>query len=370
VHQVSDNHYIVVSANPLTRPLKTYNLEAYDRITPALQFQAFVQETAFGHGFSQPLSASAFASYRLTPALPHSFLQLSDVQYYQSLLARPSTFRYRPSGPVYYYEDPSHDFIPDHPNTVSNSVVGRLPPSARPPAAQFSVALVVRRYRQRADAAAVARRRELSQGVLQGRRRQPHDQDPDDAWPTGRVATAICTLPEPLDKQRQWFSLPHHVDTTVASIAHQGLRPAGHDPGDYQNINTSDFYGAQQSSRTPGPVVLRLLYGQELALIAQLPRFRHDPLVHPTVDSCALASGRTVADNDAREPRLPQAQPGGLQLVGDGLGFVNYGFSPYSSTSTSLPFHAGARLDVSRSYFFNFGGFERWAPQFSVQIEK
>jgi hypothetical protein len=27
-------------------------------------------------------------------------------------------------------------------------------------------------------------------------------------------------------------------------------------------------------------------------------------------------------------------------------------------------------IDVERSYFFNFGGFERWTPQFSVQVEK
>jgi hypothetical protein len=73
-----------------------------------------------------------------------------------------------------------------------------------------------------------------------------------------------------------------------------------------------------------------------------------------------------------REDRdFPRPLPGTLQLVGDGLGFVNYGFSPYElDLDARFRFTRVLLIDVSRSYFFNFGGFERWAPQFSVQIEK
>jgi hypothetical protein len=370
VHQVSDNHYIVVSANTLTRPLKTYNLEAYDRITPALQFQAFVQETAFGHGFSQPLSATAFASYRLTQALPHSFLQLSDVQYYQSLLARPSTFVIGPSGPVYYYEDPSHDFIPDHPNTVSLSWVGFRHPLGRLPLSfqlRSSFGASDNALTPLQSLGGVNYRKEYYKAV--------------GANLTTKTLTLLADrsgrhrdlyLTGTLDKQRQWFSLPHHVDTTVASASLTKV----FDPqvtllASYSNINTGDFYGAQQSLAYPPAASYYNYYtGQSLQLS---PAFRGFGTTRSFNQSLVFTPSQAVAALiTMREDRdFPRPLPGTLQLVGDGLGFVNYGFSPYElDLDARFRFTRVLLIDVSRSYFFNFGGFERWAPQFSVQIEK
>jgi hypothetical protein len=63
--------------------------------------------------------------------------------------------------------------------------------------------------------------------------------------------------------------------------------------------------------------------------------------------------------------------PGTIQLVGDTLGFVNFGLAPYQlDLDLRYRFNRVLVLDISRTNYFNFGGFERWSPQFSFQIEK
>jgi hypothetical protein len=50
---------------------------------------------------------------------------------------------------------------------------------------------------------------------------------------------------------------------------------------------------------------------------------------------------------------------------------VNYGQSPYEAYfDFRYRFNSVLVLDISRAYYFNFGGYEKWAPRFSFQIEK
>jgi hypothetical protein len=366
LHQVGENHYLVVAANTLTRPLKTYNLEAYDRITPGLQFTAFLQETAFGHGFSQPLSATAFASYQMTAALPHSFLQLGDVQYYQSLLARPSTM----SGGTYYYGDPSHNFVPDHPNTVSLTWVGfRHPLNGLPISFQLrsSFGATDDSLTPLQTLGGVTYTKEYYKSVginlttktftlladRSGRHRE--------LYFTGTV-----------DKQRQYFSLPHHVDTTIATVSlTKVFNPQVTLLTNYSNVNTGDFYGAQQVlAYPPGASYFDFYTGKTLILS---PGFRGFGTTRSFAQSLVWTPSQVFTSLiTMRENRdFPKPLPGALQLVGDGLGFVNYGASPEQlDLDVRYRFTRVLVIDVERSYFFNFGGFERWTPQFSVQVEK
>ena len=55
-----------------------------------------------------------------------------------------------------------------------------------------------------------------------------------------------------LDKQRESFSVPHHVDTTLSSVSLSRAFTT-HLLGvvNYQILNTGDFYGAQQNLAYP-----------------------------------------------------------------------------------------------------------------------
>jgi hypothetical protein len=371
LHQVSANSYIVVSANPLTRPLKTYNLQVYDRITPTTQFQAFVQETAFQRGFSQPLSATAFANYQLTQALPHSFLQLSDVQYYQSLLARPSTFIIGPGGvPSYYYGDPSHNFIPDHPNTVALSWIGFRHQIHDVPISfqlRSSYGATTNTFTPIQDFGGVAYTKEFykSLGINLTTKNFTLLADP-----RGRHRDLYFTAG--FDKQRQWFSLPHFIDTTIVNGSltkvfntHVTL------VANYTNVNTGDFYGARQTlAYPPGASYYNYFTGQTIEIS---PGFRGFGTTRSFAQSLVYTPSQTLSLNLTMRENddFPKPLPGTIQIVGDGLGFVNYGVTPYQfDVDVRYRFTRVLVVDISRSYFFNFAGLERWTPQFNVLIEK
>jgi len=83
--------------------------------------------------------------------------------------------------------------------------------------------------------------------------------------------------------------------------------------------------------------------------------------------SHSVTFNATLRENDD----FPRPLPGPLQLVGDGNNFVNYGQTPYEADlDLRFRFTQVLVLDISRSYYFNFAGFEGWTPQFSFQIEK
>lgn len=370
-HQVSDDHYLVASINPLTRPFKVYNLLAYDRITPGVQFQAMFQESAFQHGFSMPLSAVGFANMQLTGALPHSFLQLQDVQYYESLLARPSTFFVGSGGvKMYYYGDPSHNFVPDHPNNVTLSWIG----------ARHSVGSLPLDFQLRSSVGVV----DNSITPLQTLGGVAYDKEFDKAIGFNLTSKSLTIIPDgsgrhhdlyltaSLDKQRQWFSLPHHIDTTIAGASLTKIfNPQLTILASYTNANTGDFFGAQQAlAYPPGATYFNPITGQDILLS---PSFRGFGTTRSFVEQIVFTPSQAftavVAMRENRD--FPRPVPESIQLVGDTLGFVNFGSTPYElDLDVRYRLSRVLVLDISRSNFFNFGGFERWSPQFSFQIEK
>jgi hypothetical protein len=174
------------------------------------------------------------------------------------------------------------------------------------------------------------------------------------------------------DRQRQWYSAPHHIDSQIANVSLTKV----FDPqvvllASYTNTNTGDYYGAQQSLAYPPNAAYYNYYtGQSLKLS---PGFRglgtsrsfNQQLVF--TPSEAIAMTLTMRENDD----FPKPLPGDEQLIGDGVSFVNYGFTPYE-TDLDVRFRISRVLvvDVSRSYFYNFGGYQKFSPEFNVQIEK
>jgi len=371
LHQVSDNHYLVASVNPLTRPLKVYNLLAYDRITPTLQFQAMFQESAFQHAFSQPLSAVGFANMQLTQALPHSFLQLSDIEYFDSLLARPKTFAVGPQGAiVYFYGDPSHNFIPNHPSNVTLSWIG-----FRHPLPDLPINFQLR------SSFGVVNDSISPEETLGG---APYHRLWDKAVGINLTSKTLTLIPDKsgqrhdlyltaaYDKQRQWFSLPRHIDTTLSSVSlTKVFNPAVTVLATYQNINTGDFLGALQSQAyPPGARYFNPYTGQTVVVS---PSFRGFGTTRSFIEQLDFTPSQAVTGIvTMRENRdFPAPIAGTIQLVGDNVGFVNFGLAPYElDLDLRVRFSRVLVLDISRSNYFNFGGFERWSPQFSFQIEK
>ena len=68
---------------------------------------------------------------------------------------------------------------------------------------------------------------------------------------------------------------------------------------------------------------------------------------------------------------FPVAVPGVAQSIGNVTYFNNYGVPPYALTlDARFRINSLLTLDISRSYFFNFGGYQRWSPTFAIQVLK
>ncbi len=386
LHQFSNNAYGVVSINPLTRPLKQYNFLGAAKITPDVEVHLFLQDTSFQHGFSQPLSSTAFGSFQATAGLPHSFVQFQDLSYWDSLLARPSKYVIDASGQrSYYYGDPSHNWVPDHPTDLSLTWTGfRHQIHGLPLTFQlrsgYSVStntftapsslggVPIYQSWWKTFGANLATKQITIVGDRSGRHR--------DLYFVGSF-----------DKQRQYFSTPHHVDVTTTSlsltkvIVPQRLTALF----SYTNQNIGDFYGAQQSIAYPyGSITnasttsttINPITGQEVTGVpfptgysafdgfSTSRSFREQIVFTP---STSFAFTGTLRQN--RDFPVPIAGP--TQIVGDQVLFENYGVSPYEA-DLDLRFRVSRilSLDVGRSYFFGFGGYQRWSPQFFVQVLK
>jgi hypothetical protein len=372
-HVVSNNSYIVGSISPLTRPFKQYNLLAFDRVTPKLQGVVTFQESAFQSGFSQPLSATAVATGQLTLGLPHSYLQLTDNAYYESLLGQP------PPGfnDQLYYGDPSHNWVANHPNDLLLSWTGfRFPVYKLPVYYQLRSSFGVNHQ----DFENLPG----SLGALQTLGGVNYQTSWDKAVGVNLTTRSLTVLRDPkglrrdlyftasFDKQRQWFSVPHHIDTTVTNLSFTKLI----DPQklallvSYTNTNVGDFYGAQQTDAYPIVSYFSPVNGQ---IFPSYLAFRGFGTTRSYAQQLNFTPNQRLTVTFAmRENRdFPEPVVGPLQILGGTPYFDNYGFSPYQATlDVRFRFNQILVLDVARSYYFNFGGFERWSPSFQFQVLK
>jgi hypothetical protein len=88
-HFVWGRDYVVFSINPLTQTEKQYNLVAYKRISPKMEIRLFAQESAQQHGIYEPLIASAYSNLSYVVSLHRSSIALTGDQYNNSLINYP-----------------------------------------------------------------------------------------------------------------------------------------------------------------------------------------------------------------------------------------------------------------------------------------
>jgi len=363
-HQVSDRHYLVTSISPLTRPFKQYNFDAFDRLSPKTQIQASFQESAFQQGFKSPLSATAFSNLRFTAGLPHSYLQLTADQYWLSLLAQPPP---RING-LYYYGDPTHPWYPNHPsdaNLIWTSFANRV--FSRDPHLVFSTRVGIGFAHEgyglfSLDGASTTT---VSNHLVGFTLAAPSIALIRDAAGLHRDVFLNLTF----DKQRQWFSIPHHTDSTVAaaSLSHAFDRHFSTLLA-YTISNTGDFWGNNQPVIYPSITTYQSpVTGQIYPSWAAFDGFQTQrSLLGQLLYTPSTAFTTSVAlryNHDFPEP-IP-----GLAPQPNVLAWQNYGLTPYQLT-VDVRFRLTPILsvDFTDAYFFNFGGYQKWSPNYGIGV--
>jgi hypothetical protein len=387
LHQFSNNAYAVASINPITRPLKQYNFLGSARLSPDLQVTLFLQESAFQHAFSQPLSATALGSFQVTLGLRHSFLQFQDLSYWDSLLARPDThaFDNLNNTTVYYYGDPSHNWLPDHPSNIFFNWTGfRTQINDLPLTYQLRSSYAnetntnsavtalgnvpIYKYWWKTFGANLSTKQITLIGDKSGRHR--------DLYLVGT-----------LDKQRQYFSTPHHVDTTTTSVSlTKVIVPQKVTVlATYTNQNVGDFYGPRQDEAYPYQVIangytttptINPITGQQVPGVvvpatyssfngfATTRSFRQQLVFTPSTSFTFIGSMR---ENDD----FPKPIAGPSEEVGSQVLFQNYGVAPLQlDLNARFRVNDILTLDIGRSNYFGFGGYQRWSPQFFIQVSQ
>jgi hypothetical protein len=360
---ITDRSYVVFSANPITRPQKSYNLLAMDHLSPQVQTQLFVQENAFQHDFSRPLAASAFSQFKTTIGLRRSFVQINEDESWQSLLANPA--------PLTYYGDHNHAWIPDHGSdgqiswtSFDNHVYQHTPLMLR---LRSGMGFVHDSYNFPASFGGVN-------------------------YPTiwqhfagGTLYTPALHLKNPpfrnwyfnaiLDKQRQWYSSPHFTDTTSTSLSlsktfdkHVSAFVS------YSILNTGDFYGAQQSLAYPSQVPISPITGQSYPGYAAFNGFQTSRSLAETViwsPSNAVTLNVTWRENhDFPDPIPYLTAPLGFLQTLTATEQPDIGVSPQQLTADlRLRLRPNLLIDLGRSNYFNWGN-RRWSPQFTILISK
>lgn len=373
-HIVSDRSYVVGSVSPITRPLKEYNLLAFDRISPGLQIQTDFQETAFQHSFTQPLSATGYAAIQITGSLRQSYLQLSTQNYYDSLLGMPKPVFVDVNGvstPQYYYGDPSHNFVPDHPVNVQLSWIGYRQKLGRYLRTQVrsSVSFAHNSFTPLMTLGGV------NYNSIYGKSLGVDVATEPLVLLNDAVKRPKVYLSAIFDKQRAFYSLPHFVDTQTETISLTDvLVPRKLTAlASYTNQNTGDFYGAQQSLAYPPSEQSTYINPYTGQVVPQFASFRGFATTRSFAEQFIFTPSTDLTFNlGLRENRdFPVAVAGPPTIVGPNTAFQNYGVPPYQADlDLRYRFTPALVLEVERSYFFGFGGYERWSPQFYVQILK
>jgi hypothetical protein len=371
-HFVGQHEYAIFSANPLTKSDRFFNLAAYEKLGDRFQIQTFTQLN-INQGFPErPLSETQTTYVTMTAALPHSYLQLaSNLTNYNLLgpgqinpnnpvgagnLSHPSQMQLTATsfqnriGKLPLYEQTFVGYGFNHDSVGAQQYALPIPPSESGLQSfggttytsiwntVFGFSLFI-------------------PSVKIGNRDNPYK---------------AYFLNAAFTKQRQWNSLPHHIDntSTTLSLSRQFSRPVNSYVS-YQVQNTGDYYlqggyppcTIQLDPTKPGycPASLTAFRGvstlRTLALgtnydpnpdfNASLVYRHHDDFPIPVPDLFPLpltnVIGQPIYNSYLGQP------------PNDITGDVRFKILPHML------------LDVQRTYYFNFGNI-RWSPNFIVQV--
>lgn len=364
-HVSGKKAYAVLSVNPMTRPQKFWDLILSDQPSDTLQIRTFTQLATFQHALTQPDAAGQFTVLQLTQALRQSFLQLS-VQDSNSSLLPPNPNGYHGMGPKI-----------DHPwqmNLTAQTFahrIGRTPFYER-------VAYGIGYTHDTSLLDRFANTTPLQ--TLQGTPYWTiwnHNLDvlayvPSFKLGNSYVATKNYYLNASFEKNRQWFSTPHYIDTATSRVTLSKMfdRHFTSFLG-YTIQNVGDYYGSLQPLVYPSfvPVVNGVKY-PGYAAFRGIATFR-DLSLNVTYANNGDFSASLLAQQHHDFPGpIPNyfATPPLDNLGNFVQGQYYLGEPPYDvRADVRFRINSHTSIDLSRAYYFNFGN-RGWSPQTVIQV--
>jgi hypothetical protein len=357
-HLASKGAYAIFSASPLTRPSKFFNLILAAQPSDRLQLRTFSQLHTFQYAFNQPLEVQHVSYVQVTQALPRSWIQANFQLVNYSLLA---------PTPLGYYGDPSHAFNPAHPTALQVGIssldqrIGRSPIFAR-----YGFGFGFNHDGLGLQKFGGTSYTTIWNHYVSGTLFTPSiklgiREDPRKTYFLNAIFSG----------ERQWFSLPHHVDSLDGTVSLSRVFDRTFAVyGSYELQTVGDYYNAGQQAQYPSivPVIGGISY-PSYASFTGVATFRTASLgltytPNPSFAFSLLARKHTD---------FPQPQPGLFALpptnvLGQSLVTTYLGQPPYDiAGDVRVRLTHNLVVDVQRSYFFNFGNM-RWSPQFVVQF--
>lgn len=346
-HFVHGRDYAVFSVNPLTQNQRQYNAILYKRASPNVEVRVFYQLSTLSVGLNEPHDASSYTQLQVNVGLKRYALSTVVDQYNNSLLANAQDLF-----TIYGLRQSGH---PIDGTVTLQSFEDRLQ-------TQHLIGFpLLLQYRAGFGLIHDGYGIETLEGPTFGGVAYPtqyqHFLGATLYTPSIRVAKET-TFSVKSDEQRQWFTLPHHVDTTTttATLARTPLtvkKPSLYLA--YNVTNIGDYYGDAQLAAYPAFTdVVTTQYGTYSGLAAfrglatsrsYLAGFVYTPTQYFNLN----LQLKRAYDTPAPVPGLGGQPP--WQFTGD----------------LRLRLSRQVLLDLTRSYFFNFAD-NRWSPQFGIQF--
>lgn len=357
-HLSGPKAYAVFSVNPMTRPSKFWDLLLSDRLSASTQIRTLTQLHTFQFGLSSPLESQQVSTVQAIQALHGSFLQANYQFENFSLL------------PLGCYQ--GHCTVPNHPSSFQ--VVGQT--FDRPLTKYFDGA----RLYWHLNYGLGFQHDSLGLQTLGGVNYTTIWQHqlgfglflPDVKFgPDVNVPTKYYAINASFEKQRQWNSAPHYIDSAQTKISLSKVLDSHFlSYLEYSVQNVGDYYGAQQSAVYPSftPVVNGVRY-PGYAAFQGIATFRTLSL------GLNYSNGGNFTFNllARRHADFPSPIPFFFQFAQpDVLGnftVQNFlGQPPYDATAdVRLRINAHTSIDIQRTYYFNYSNL-RWSPHFVIQV--
>jgi hypothetical protein len=351
-HFVWDKDYIVASVNPATTIHKQWNLIGFKQLSPDVQMHLFQQVSTDGAAFAEPWGSGGLTNISAAVYSPH--LQLAFAanfdQFNASYLGNRIWVQemYHPSDGVLSVTGLEHHLklVPltvkfragygyAHDGYVCGlgapcaAVAGQAPPGS---------------YLLNFNGIPVTTETYNFEGVTA-------------YTPSIKVKRVDVSLNATFDKQRTYYSLPHHVDVTNTAFSLSKLygRKLALVAA-YAISNTGDFFGAQQLTFYPpsGPIGSPYT-GQTYD---DFETFRGFSTTHTVSESAVITP--TPYFNLNLTLSEPKSFPGNIPGV--------YG-SPTLQLSADLRVRLAKQIsmDLSRAYYFNYFT-ATWTPNFGISF--
>jgi hypothetical protein len=360
-HLVHNADYLVFTINPLTQDQRQWNLIGYKRISPAVETRLFTQlSTLSTWPWKEPSNASAYTNFQLNSRIAKYAVSLNVDQYNNSLLPTDNSL-YAANG----LQADGHPFDIEL-NVQSFENEWRV----------FRYLHFPIKFQYRAGYGW-----DYSNGGILAANSAPtwggalyplisNTYVGLTVYTPSIHLTRLTTISVKSDKERQWYSLPHHIDTTstTATVAYTPTvsnRPAFF--ASYNVLNIGDYYGADQLEAYPpggagclgeaAPNACNTITNQ-FGTFTGLDAFRGIATSRGLTGSVIYTPTHYFAVNITMQHF--DVTPGPVPGVG--------GQAPFQlNADVRARLTTNLLIDVARSYYFNFGA-ERWSPEFTVTL--